>query len=397
MVGKDHSARLADSRFEDAKVPKKKKLPQSLHWFHEQEYFTDEVLSVNVHEIEQYTKIAEEAYQLFVQATDLAIEENRLISFGIPANFHAFFKHSWENRDNVPYLYGRMDVNGVINRLPGKVIEFNADTCSTLPETMLYQKMQLEGMGGKEYHQFNYLEESLALMFSRLKNHLNVDYKPTVLGTALGYPEDVENVKMILKVAGDQGFHPIYSNLEEVIFSEEEGIFIDAGNESIPIDILFKFFPWDWAIEEEPELAQILATIVMNGKCIILNPFYTMLWQNKKFLTYITEKFPDNQVIAQSFNDRKGYGGYVAKPVLGRIGENVRMVKPDGKEVITTGDYANQPMIYQEFVQNPVDEENYTYQAGVFTVGHKAVALNYRCSEKEIINDDCEFITHFID
>lgn len=393
-MGQNLSDLLEDNRFEEAKLPKKKKLPHQLHWFVEQDYFSNELLGVASSEVNKYQSIAEDAYQVFVAGTELVLEENRLLSFGIPIQYHKLFEYTWNRREDYPYLYGRFDVNGVLDGMPGKVIEFNADTCSTLPETLMFQKIHLDLMK-TSYDSFNYLEESIGLMLSKLKGNLPSDYQPAFLGSSLGYEEDVQNVSAILDIASSQGFHPVYRDLPEVNFSED-GIFVETGDDYMPIDVFFKFFPWDWAINDEPGLMDVLSKIILDEKCIVLNPFFTSLWQNKKFLAFLSERFPINDVIAKTYKDQPNFGDYVSKPVLGRIGENVRIVKTNGQEFRTNGDYASQDVVYQEYIANPKDKEDYSYQAGVFMVGHKAVALNYRCAEKEIVNDDCEFMAHFV-
>ena len=384
---------MEDKRFREAKIPKKKKLPNSLHWFVDEDYFSDELLGVSANEVDQYREVAEDAYQLFLAGTQLVLDEKKLSTFGIPSAYHGLFEHTWKCRMDVPYLYGRFDVNGVLNGLPGKVIEFNADTCSTLPETVQWQKIHLQQLGG-DFEQFNFLEQSLHLTLGQLKEKLPADYKPVFLASTLGYPEDVQNMSVLLDAASSQGFHPMYSDLPEVTFSED-GIFMASGDEYVPVDVFFKLFPWDWVMNEEPELMQILTDIVLNDKCIVLNPFYTTLWQNKKFLSFLTERFPTNSALAKTYSSQPN-GDYVSKPILGRIGENVKISKTNGQTFHTRGDFGNQESVYQEYVANPMDQEMYSYQAGVFMVGHKAVALNYRCAEKEIINDDCEFMAHFI-
>ena len=78
MVDLNLSVLLEDNRFEEAKLPKKKKLPHQLHWFVEQDYFSNELLGVRSTEIESYKSIAEDAYLLFVEATKLVIAEGSL-------------------------------------------------------------------------------------------------------------------------------------------------------------------------------------------------------------------------------------------------------------------------------------------------------------------------------
>jgi len=119
-----------------------------------------------------------------------------------------------------------------------------------------------------------------------------------------------------------------------------------------------------------------------------------MLWQNKRFLSYISEQTA-SQDIAKTYSTRPSLSTYVEKPIYGRIGENVRVFHSGGQES-SQGDYAHQSTVFQEYVENPIDQEDYTYQAGMFMVAHKAVALNYRTSKGDIITDDCEYFTHVV-
>jgi len=391
MARENHSAPLEDNRFLESKIPKKKNLPLQLHWFLEEDYLSKEILGVYNHEVEQYRKIAENAYQLFVENTDKVVKNNELIRFGIPQRYHDLFHYSWNNRDKQPFLTGRFDINGVLNRVPGKVIEFNADTCSTLPETIFWQRIQCEKLG--KGRGFNFLEESLEVVLKQIFDGLNANYQPVFLGSSLGYPEDVQNVNTMLNLAGKQGFHPVYRDLPDVIFSEE-GIFLEAGDDYTPVDVLFKLFPWDWVVNEEPELGDLLRSIILNEHAIVLNPFFTMLWQNKRFLSYISEQTA-SQDVAKTYSTRPSLSTYVEKPIYGRIGENVRVFHSGGQES-SQGDYAHQSTVFQEYVENPIDQEDYTYQAGMFMVAHKAVALNYRTSKGDIITDDCEYFTHVV-
>ena len=391
MARENHSARLEDSRFFESKIPKKKNLPLQLHWFRDEEYLSKEILGVYNHEVEQYRKVAENAYHLFEECTDKVLKNNELIRFGIPQRYHELFHFSWENRPSQPFLLGRFDINGVLNKIPGKVIEFNADTCSTLPETLLWQRIQCDNLG--KGRGFNFLEESLEVVLKQVFDGLGADYQPVFLGSSLGYAEDVNNVTTLLNLAGKQGFHTVYKDLPEVIFGDE-GIFLESGDDYIPVDVLFKLFPWDWVMNEEPDLMDLLSKIILNRHAIVLNPFFTTLWQNKRFLSYIVDQ-TSSQDIAKTFNQRPSLSNYVEKPIYGRIGENV-FIHHSGTQQSSDGDYGNQSTIFQEFVENPIDEEDYTYQAGMFMVAHKAVALNFRTQEGDIVTDDCEYFSHIV-
>ena len=58
-------------------------------------------------------------------------------------------------------MYGRFDISGVINGKSPKLIEFNADTATVLPETAIIQKEQLAGARKLPKDQFNNIYDDL--------------------------------------------------------------------------------------------------------------------------------------------------------------------------------------------------------------------------------------------
>lgn len=384
--------RLEDSRFKEIKRLKKKHVPHRLHWFLGEDYFSEELLGIYRSEIEQLRRISDEAFYLFQRATDKIIAENKLGDLGIPLSFQKCIIHSWKNKIKHPFLYGRFDINGGLKSDYGRIIEFNADTCSTIPETLLWQPLQLAELKGNS-QSFNTLSDDIKSTLSNLKGSLNKP-NPTFLGTSFGYVEDVENVSCIIDIAYQAGFKPFYSDLENVVFSDE-GVFHQIGDEYEDIDVLFKMVPWDWMFNDEPELARTLSDLICNDKVVVLNPPYTAIWQNKKFLAYITNNFPNN-VLAETYLQQESHlGEYVKKPVYGRLGENIAVQTNTKAREESKGDFGNQDMIYQKFYPLNQDMEKYYYQLGVFYTT-KASAINLRAQESQIITDDCEFMSHFI-
>lgn len=387
------SDRLEDNRFREVKRLKKKHLPHRLHWYLSEDYFSEELLVVQSFELEQFKRITEEAFHVFEKATNHIIANNQLHTLGIPSFFHECIIHSWENKKQHPFLCGRFDINGGFKNSYGKVIEFNADTFSTLPETILWQPLQKELLKeNRNVSQFNDLAEDIKRLFSQLKYETGLE-NPVFLGSSFGYVEDQLNTSTIIDLAYEAGFSPHYSDLEHVVFSEEEGIFYKEGDEYVKVDVWYKMIPWDWMFNEEPELAKLLSQIVLNKQAVILNPPYTAIWQNKKFLAYITKHFPNN-VIAETFLEATSLHEYVAKPIYGRLGENVT-IKNTKNDAISKGDFGSQELVYQKYYPLIKDLENYYYQAGMFYTT-KPSALNLRAQETPIIGDDCEFMTHIV-
>lgn len=392
MALANHSAHLEDNRFQEVASLKKKDVPHQLHWFLKEDYFSNELLGFLPSEVNHLKDTASEAFRLFIQATDQILQDRQLHTLGIPRSFEAVIYHSWKNRNKHPFLLGRFDVNGGIDGAQSAIIEFNADTCSTLPETLYWQPLQFQQLKGN-YQQFNTLRDDLLASLTKIAKQ-TAQAKPVILGSSFGYPEDVANVNCVLDIAHQAGFQTLYQDLEHVVFSEE-GIFYQEGEEYIKVDVWYKMVPWDWMFSDEPDLASILSHIVQNDLAIVLNPAYTSLWQNKLFLAYITKHFP-NSVIAETHTEITwGLTSYAQKPVYGRLGENI-LVKDDfGKEAKTRGDYGKQPTIYQKYFPLAKDKENYFYQTGIFLTD-KPSALNLRAQDSPIVTDDCEFMSHYI-
>ena len=383
---------LEDSRFKEVKRLRKKHIPLRLHWYLDEDYFSEELLGFHSSEIERMKRVCEEAYFVFEKATEKILSDRKLSEIGIPAHFEECIQYSWKNKETHPLLYGRFDINGGLGNSYGKIIEFNADTCSTLPETTLWQSTQLDLLKGKK-ESFNNLQPEITDCLKKLKTKIT-EPNPIFLGSSFGYIEDELNVDCVLDSANEAGFTPFYLDLEKVIFSDE-GIFYPVGDEYEKVDVWFKMIPWDWIFNEEPELSKLLSEIIIKEKATVLNPAYTAIWQNKKFLAYITKYFPNNNIAETYLQPGFHINDYVKKPVYGRLGENIQIQRPGEMPQESEGDYGDQDVIYQRYHALPKDSERYSYQFGMFYTT-KPSALNVRAQESKIITDDCEFMSHFI-
>jgi len=382
--------RLEDNRFKEIKRLKKKNVPHQLHWFLKQDYFSEELLGVYRFENETFQHICKEAFSIIEKATQKVIDDNKLSDFNIPEYFKECFIHSWNNRTKHPFLYGRFDINGGLKTKNPKIIEFNADTCSTLPETLLWQNLQHKELKVNT-SQFNNLATDIGNTFAKIKSTIKHP-EPFILGSSFGYIEDVQNVNCVLDIAYETGYKAFYTHLEDVIFSHESGIMYEINNEYQIADVWMKMIPWDWMFNEEPELAKDLSVIIKKDLCTVLNPAYSALWQNKKFMAYISANF-NNSVFAETSLEKPMFPEYVTKPCYGRLGENITI--KSSKTTASKGDYGNQDVVYQKYYKLPQDLENYYYQVGMFYTD-KPSALNLRTQKEKIITDDCEFMSHFI-
>ena len=184
-----------------------------------------------------------------------------------------------------------------------------------------------------------------------------------------------------------------------MIFSPDEGIFIPAGrDEYLPIDFWFKLVPWEFIAWEEPKLMDILTRIVLNDLAIVLNPAYTMLFQSKAMLKILWDLFPQHPLLLESSFDERSFRNrpYVQKVIYGREGENIKIFNDSGRCVADCeGEYGHYPSVYQAYYPLPKDSDDEYYQAGIYCTG-QASALSFRRRDGLIIDEDAEFIGHYV-
>lgn len=360
-------------------------------------YLTHDLVVVSEAEAQAYYDAANDLYELFVDAGQAVIDEDRFAELGIPENLRELIRLTWED-DRYLHLYGRFDFAGGIDGQPIKLIEFNADTATCIPETGIVQWAHLKANGLDEAAQFNTLYESLVENFQLLRN-LNSDLTPTLLiSTMQGFPEDETNVQVLGEAAKEAGFDVEYAYVEDVEFSPSEGIFRQNGQTGNfeRFDFWFKLVPWEFIAWEEPELADLLTQIVRNRKAVIVNPAYTLLFQSKAILKILWERNPGHPLLLPTTDTPPVGKPSVAKVLFGREGANVQVLNESGRPVAEAeGDYDEQPRIYQEYVEFPADASGTRYQAGVFFAG-EGCGLGYRTGG-QILDNGARFSGHIVE
>ncbi len=359
-------------------------------------YLVEEAVLVREEEADAYYEAAQSLYEMLVEAGQYAIDHHLFKEMGIPDSLVELVKISWEDDRNV-HLYGRFDLAGGLDGHPIKLIEFNADTATCLPETAVVQWAHLRANGLDESRQFNTLYETLVRQFGEIRT-LNSDLTPSILFTTLrDYPEDDTNVQLLAEAARGAGFDVEFCYIDEVEFSAQEGVFRQDPNNGnfVRFDFWFKLVPWELIGEEEPELAAILTEIGRTRRTVILNPAYTLLFQSKYILKILWDMYPYHPLLLQTERYLIPHKQSVSKVLLGREGANVAILEKGGDIIEKVeGEYGNQRTIYQEYVDFVSDGNDMRYQAGVFFVGEPC-ALGYRRGGR-ILDNTAQFIGHVI-
>lgn len=360
-------------------------------------YVTDEMILVSTTEAEAYFQAVNQLYEMYVEAAQYVLDHQLWNEMGIPSNLIPLIEYSWQN-ENHWHIYGRFDLSGGLDGQPIKLIEFNADTATCIPETAIVQWASLKANGFDEAAQFNTLYESLVNQFRELK-HQNRHLTPTLLiSTMEGFPEDDTNVQVLGEAASEAGFEVAFEYIEKVEFSATEGIFKqnETDGRFTRYDFWFKLVPWEYIAWDEPALADILTSLVCANKVVVINPAYTLLFQSKGMLKVLWDLYPNHPLLLAASKEILKDGLSVQKVLFGREGANVNIVSANGETLAQkTGEYFEQSSIYQAYTEFVKDTAGFSYQAGVFIAG-EACGLGFRKGGK-IIDNTAQFCGHMIE
>jgi len=361
------------------------------------DYIASDVVLVSQSESEAYYEAANAVYDMYVQAAEHVIENDLFFEIGIPFNLIDIIKKSWET-DVHWHLYGRFDFAGGIDGQPIKLIEFNADTPTGLFETAILQWALLKANNLDEEAQFNNIYEAISENFKRLimlfddveDFEKHYDGWKILFSSIEGHSEEEVTTRLLQKMADDAGFETHFAFLDEVGF-DDNGIY--AGEDAC--EYWFKLFAWEDLATDEPELVIQLQAIMDNQKAIILNPAYTLLFQSKGMLEILHDLFPDSPYLLEASFEPLKDKTYVEKRLFGREGANTKIVNADGTVLDEKdGDYAHHKAVYQEYVEFAKDENEQSYQAGVF-FAYEACGLGFRRGGK-ILDNMSKFVGHMI-
>ena len=362
-------------------------------------YVSDEIVVISEDEANAFYEATNELYDMFAQAGQYVIDNDLFHEINIPFNLVEMIKESWEN-DVHWHLYSRFDLAGGIDGKPIKMIEFNADTPTSLFETAIIQWAMLKANGLDEASQFNNIYDALKDNFKRIitldtdvekfeEYYANLGWK-ILFSSISSSSEDINTTKLLEHIANEAGFNTDFEFIENVQFSDD-GIFKDEES----FEFWFKLIPWENIAIEESELALILTEIIKEKRAIIFNPAYSLMFQSKGFMKILWDLYPNHPLLLETSFEPLENKKQVEKRCFGREGANTKIINSDGSiDVETSGDYEGHKAIYQEYVELPTDKDGNSYQAGVF-FAYEACGLGFRKGSK-ILNNMSKFVGHIV-
>lgn len=348
-------------------------------------------------EVVQLEHESKELFDRCMDAVDFVIANDRYAEFNIPPAFWPLIKESWDEDD--PTVYGRFDLAWQANG-PAKLLEFNADTPTSLIESSVAQWFWLKDKFGDDKDQFNGIHEYLIDQWQHIrKDRWNLPVG-TVLhlgslhdnGDGLLLSEDFDNTAYMAETAEAAGFAPKVIFIEDITWDEKERIFKDK--EGAAIRYMFKLYPWEWMVNENygPHL------VTARDRTCWVEPMWKMLLSNKQLLVILWEMFPGHPNLLPAFNTDVPLLGkkHVRKPKLGREGANVCVLETGGRILEHAGGgYGDEGYVWQEYIPLP-SFDGWNAVIGSWIVGDAPCGIDFRETSTLITGDMAFFVPHYM-
>ncbi|WP_374008646.1 glutathionylspermidine synthase family protein [Leifsonia sp. LS-T14] len=349
-------------------------------------------------EVELIEAATQELFDRCMEAVEHVVRQRRFAEFGIPSRFHDLVEASWDQDD--PTVYGRFDLAydgaGTV-----KLLEFNADTPTSLVESAVAQWQWLTEVRGDGADQFNSLHEQLVEQWEHIRRarwglapgarlHLASLHDS---GDGQLIVEDFETVAYMAETAQAAGFDPKLVYVEDLQWDVDSARFLDGDGE--PVRRIFKLYPWEWMVNEQ--FGGFL--LQSRGTTQWVEPMWKLLLSNKQLLVVLWELFPGHPNLLPAFADASALAGdpFVRKPRLGREGANVTVFGGDGAVVAEQpGPYGDEGFVYQRRAQfAPIPGK--TAVVGSWVVGDSPAGIDLRETSGPITGDLAEFVPHYIE
>jgi glutathionylspermidine synthase len=314
-------------------------------------------------------------------------DEEVLKKLAIPRHAWDLIAESWRGKD--ASLYGRFDF-AYGGEGPAKLLEYNADTPTSLFEAAVFQWVWLEdamaqGLISADADQFNSLHEKL---IARLRA---VVAGPKLhLAGLLESEEDAGFLAYLEDCAIQAGLTTTRLAIGDIGDHEKVG-FVDAAGEKI--QYLFKLYPWEWMF------ADAFGASPSLRKTRYFEPPWKALLSNKGVLPLLWRLAPGHpNLLPAFFEDDAGKAElgahFVKKPIYSREGANILIV--DGDHVAREGgSYGAEGYVRQALARLPQFAGKYPV-IGAWIVGEDACGIGIREDDGPITRNLSRFVPHAI-
>jgi glutathionylspermidine synthase len=315
-------------------------------------------------------------------------DEHTLERLKIPEAFWPLISESW-HRDDLS-LYGRIDLS-FDGRGPAKLLEYNADTPTSIFEAAVFQWAWLEqaierNIIPKRADQFNSIHERLIEAWKKVGagRHLH-------LTGMTENPEDAGTLSYLEDAARQAGLETTLIDIEDLGL-RDDGSFVDLEDRAI--ELAFKLYPWEWMFHDA------FGAKLKDAPTRWVEPPWKAILSNKGILPLLWEMFPNHPNLLPAWfeddpNAAQLGASYVRKPLYSREGANVTMVSAGTTLVEQQGPYGAEGFIRQAFAPLPNFAGSYPV-VGSWLVDHAPCGLSIREDENPITGNTSRFLPHAI-
>lgn len=361
--------------------------------FHEmygEPYWLDgAAFSFSLEEIE--TRIEDPSQELHEMCMDLVgdivASEESLDRLAIPADLRDVVARSWARRDR--HLYGRFDL-AYDGSGPAKMLEYNADTPTSVFETAYFQFNWLTeqialGALPAEADQYNSLQESLIEALGEFPKDAIFHF-----AAATGNDEDRGTTVYLMDCALQAGHRVELIDIRDIGI-DPLGRYTDMQDRTI--DRCFKLYPWEYMLRE-PFSRQL----ARSGD-VFVEPAWKTVLSNKGLLPLLWERYSGHpNLLPAYFSDDPracDLSDFVRKPLLSREGENVTIYRGGKALESADGDYGEEGFIVQGYARLFQSDHGFAV-LGSWIVGDRACGLGVREDASRITANLSRFVPHVV-
>jgi len=315
-------------------------------------------------------------------------DEDYLRRLKIPETFWPLISESWHRDDGS--LYGRLDLS-FDGRGPAKLLEYNADTPTSIFEAAVFQWTWLEQAIERRIipghaDQFNSIHECLIDAWKKVSAGRHVHLAGTTENA-----EDAATLAYLEDTARQAGLATTLIDIEDIGL-RDDGSFADLDDRSI--ELVFKLYPWEWMFHDA------FGARLADAPTRWIEPPWKAILSNKGILPLLWEMFPDHPNLLPAFfeddpNAAELGASFVRKPLYSREGANVALISDGVTVVEQQGPYGAEGFIRQAFAPLPNFSQQYPV-LGSWLIDHTPCGLSIREDENPITGNTSRFLPHAI-
>ncbi|MEO6804408.1 MAG: glutathionylspermidine synthase family protein [Granulicella sp.] len=354
--------------------------------------------------------------EMCLAAVQHILDEKRYADLDIPESAIEAIEWAWENEP--PALYGRFDLSwaGAQSGQPPKLLEYNADTPTSLLEAAVVQWdwLKTAALSGTP-DQFNSIHDALIAKWKDLAPYLS---KP-IYFAGVDVPEDQLTLAYLRDTAQQAGIDTLQMYMEEIGWNDERQAFVDPNEDQM--FSVFKLYPWEIMLSEEFGVHTLATYPDMRW----IEPIWKLLLSNKGILPILWQLYPNHELLLPAFFDTTpaapvsgsdwqpvnvngsassgsptilppathNLRDYVRKPLFSREGANITLVRDNATVDSTTGPYTGRQIV-QALAPDSVFDSRYPI-LGLWMIDQNCSGLGIRESSTPITDNLSSFVPHY--